>query len=179
MGKDIQCHVCEAGATVHLTQIIGSKIHKVNLCEECAQRLGVMDPGGLSIADLMEKGLVAMPSGEVPAASGDCACSNCGYTVAQLNKTGRLGCPDCYTALEAEVKPMLERMHSGTEHVGKVPLKVLSRTQKRRREEKLTRELQLAVDEERYEDAAKLRDELKSLTDQETELLSSRAPDEK
>lgn len=163
MGKEIQCHVCDANATVHLTQIIGSKIHKVNLCEDCAQKLGVMDPGGLSIADLVEKGLVTIPGEDAPTASADCSCPTCGYTVANLNKTGRLGCPDCYTALEAEVEPMLEKMHSGTAHVGKVPLKVLSRTQKRRELEKLENDLKLAIEEERYEDAAKVRDELRAL----------------
>ncbi|MGB0372484.1 MAG: UvrB/UvrC motif-containing protein [Opitutales bacterium] len=167
MGKDIQCHVCESSATVHLTQIIGSKIHKVNLCEECAQRLGVMDPGGLSVADLVEKGLVSLPGDELPSAPADQSCGSCGHTVAQLNKTGRLGCPECYTALESEIQPMLERMHSGTEHVGKVPLKVLSRTQKRRQLEKLSKELAQAVEEERYEDAARLRDELKTLKEEE------------
>ena len=168
MGKDIQCHVCEKSATVHLTQIIGSKIHKVNLCEDCAQKLGVMDPGGLSIADLVEKGLVTIPGGDLPSAPADQSCTTCGYTVANLNKTGRLGCPDCYTALEEEVKPMLERMHSGTEHVGKVPLKVLSRTQKRRQLERISNELQAAVEEERYEDAARLRDEMKELKNEES-----------
>ncbi|MEM7673441.1 MAG: UvrB/UvrC motif-containing protein [Verrucomicrobiota bacterium] len=168
MGKEIKCHVCESSATVHLTQIIGSKIHKVNLCEECAQRLGVMDPGGLSVADLVEKGLVSIPGEELPSAPTDQSCSNCGYTVAQLNKTGRLGCSDCYSALESEIHPMLERMHSGTEHVGKVPLKVLSRTQKRRKVDKLSKELQLAIYEERYEDAAQLRDELKTLKEEES-----------
>ena len=166
MGKDIQCHVCETSATVHLTQIIGSKIHKVNLCEDCAQKLGVMDPGGLSIADLVEKGLVTIPGGELPAAPADQSCTCCGYTVANLNKTGRLGCPDCYKALESEIKPMLERMHSGTTHVGKVPSKVLSRTQIRRKVEKISQELNAAIEEERYEDAARLRDELKEVKEE-------------
>lgn len=172
MGKEIQCHVCDACATVHLTQIIGSKIHKVNLCEECAQRLGVMDPGGLSIADLVEKGLVSIPgdTSELPAAPSDQSCSSCGYTVANLNKSGRLGCPDCYTALESEIQPMLERMHLGTEHLGKVPLKVLSRTQRRRKIDQLYKDLKSAIDEERYEDAAKFRDELKVIEEEEPAL---------
>lgn len=167
MGKDIQCHVCESSATVHLTQIIGSKIHKVNLCEECAQRLGVMDPGGLSVADLVEKGLVTLPDDELPSAPTDQSCTTCGYTVALLNKTGRLGCADCYTAMESEVLPMLERMHSGTEHVGKVPVKVLSRTQKKRKVDKIEKELKSAIEEERYEDAASLRDELRTLKEED------------
>ena len=61
---------------------------------------------------------------------------------------------------------MLERMHSGTTHVGKVPSKVLSRTQIRRKVEKISQELNAAIEEERYEDAARLRDELKEVKEE-------------
>ena len=60
MGESIQCQICDKLATVHLTQIIQNKIHKVHLCEECAQEKGVTDPDGLSFEDLFSKsGLVS------------------------------------------------------------------------------------------------------------------------
>ena len=43
----MQCCVCkEKPATVHLTQIVGDKMQKLDLCEECAKAKGVNDPGG-------------------------------------------------------------------------------------------------------------------------------------
>ena len=48
------CCVCkEKEATVHLTQIAGEKMQKVDLCEDCAKQKGVNDPAGFSLADLL------------------------------------------------------------------------------------------------------------------------------
>jgi len=48
------CCVCkEKKATVHLTQIAGEKVQKVDLCEDCAKQKGVNDPAGFSLADLL------------------------------------------------------------------------------------------------------------------------------
>jgi protein arginine kinase activator len=51
------CCICKAKeATVHLTQAwVGvDKVQKVDLCEECAEKKGVNDPTGFSLADLMQ-----------------------------------------------------------------------------------------------------------------------------
>ena len=48
------CCICkEREATVHLTGIKGSKMQKVDLCEECAKSKAVNDPTGFSLADLL------------------------------------------------------------------------------------------------------------------------------
>ena len=44
------CCVCkEKEAKVHLTQIVGDKMQKVDLCEGCAAQKGVNDPAGFSL----------------------------------------------------------------------------------------------------------------------------------
>ena len=164
MGKEIKCDVCGAPATVHLTQIIGNKIHKINLCEACAQKLGVMDPGGYSLADLIDKGLIPAPdSAEADDSRSEHACPSCGLTVSQLNKTGRLGCSECFEALEEEVLPMLERMQPGIQHSGKVPEAMLERARHREEMQELRDRLNGAISEERYEEAATIRDEIRDL----------------
>jgi len=48
------CSICRAKeATVHLTQIAGEEIQKLDVCEDCAQQKGVNDPAGFSLADLL------------------------------------------------------------------------------------------------------------------------------
>ncbi len=48
------CMICKQNeAKVHLTQIVGEKIQKVDLCEDCAKKKGVNDPAGFSLADLL------------------------------------------------------------------------------------------------------------------------------
>ena len=63
------CGICkEKQATVHLTQVAGDKMQKVDLCEECAKVKGVNDPTGFSLADLL-LGLSASPGTSAPRAS--------------------------------------------------------------------------------------------------------------
>ena len=59
-------------------------------------------------------------------------------------------------------------MHKGTRHIGKVPA-IYARTKELRdRLDELTTELDEAVTSENYEDAARLRDEIKNLETQIT-----------
>lgn len=48
------CCICqERVATVHLTQICGQKMQKMDFCEACAKTKGVNDPNGFALADLL------------------------------------------------------------------------------------------------------------------------------
>src|SRR5437763_16019568 len=89
------CCVCkEKEATVHLTQIAGDKMQKVDLCEECAKQKGVNDPAGFSLADLLP-GLGAAQ--EIEQSGGATSkCAKCGFTQADFKKSGRLGGAECY-----------------------------------------------------------------------------------
>ena len=83
-------------AKVHLTQIVGDKMQKVDLCEECAKQKGVNDPAGFSLADLL-LGLGASQEMAQSAGGEEIKCPNCGFTQADFKKAGRLGCSQCYT----------------------------------------------------------------------------------
>ncbi len=157
MGESIQCQICDKLATVHLTQIIQNKIHKVHLCEECAQEKGVTDPDGLSFEDLFSKsGLVS----EVKPAGGDLVCEQCGLSTSDFRKSGRLGCPACYDHFREVVNPMLQGMHKGILHRGKVPQRAMERVSLHERLNELDEKLQTAIADERYEEAAQYRDEI-------------------
>jgi len=82
----------------------------------------------------------------------------------EFRARGRLGCPQCYEVFRASLEPLLEKIHGGTQHVGKAPdeSSAVDRSRERRLLE-LRRDLQTSVREERYEQAAKLRDELTRL----------------
>jgi protein arginine kinase activator len=48
------CSICnQREASVHMTQIVGNKMQKADLCEECARERGMTDPAGYMLADLM------------------------------------------------------------------------------------------------------------------------------
>ncbi|MCB1123878.1 MAG: UvrB/UvrC motif-containing protein [Verrucomicrobiae bacterium] len=166
MAESINCDICGKLATVHLTQIVNGKIHKIDLCETCAKEKGVTDPNGFSLADLLAS---SPDSHEVEEVHHGLVCSTCGFTPEDYKKLGRLGCPDCYRNLAPMVEPMLAYMHKGIAHVGKVPELSLARAESKGRINNLEAELQKAIKEERYEDAAKLRDDLLRLKEESEE----------
>jgi len=158
------CCVCkEKEATVHLTQIAGDKVQKVDLCEACAKHKGVNDPTGFSLADLL-LGIGASQEFEQAAGGAEVKCSKCGFTQADLKKTGRLGCPECYTTFSEGLEGLLKTMHKGTQHTGKVPRALQQTRDLSDRLKLLQKKLAKAVADEGFEQAAILRDEIKQLT---------------
>ncbi len=154
MANSLKCDLCDQPATVHLTQIVNNKIHKVDLCETCAQAKGVTDPSGFSLADLLLKASLQ------PEIAGESRCPTCGFTQQDFKKTGRFGCPDCYEAFANTLESVLDGMHKGTTHVGKIPQKALARKSLYERLTHLETELDQAIKSERFEDAARYRDEI-------------------
>jgi len=158
------CCICkEREATVHLTQITGDKMQKVDLCEECAKTKGVTDPTSFSLADLL-LGLGASQEIEQAGGGVELKCARCGFTQADFKKAGRLGCPECYKAFREPLEGLLKSMHKGTRHVGKVPESLRQSRDLSDRLKMLQKRLSKAIQEEDFEEAAILRDEIKQTT---------------
>ena len=155
MSDHIQCNYCESSATVHLTQIVNNQVKKIDLCEECAKNKGLSSPQGISLSDMFT-GAVENTEGS----SQGLACPTCGFTHGDFRNNGRFGCPDCYNSFKPILRETLEAMHPGTRHVGKVPSQLLERMDSRQKENLLEQSLQDAIEDENYELAAKIRDEL-------------------
>jgi protein arginine kinase activator len=155
------CNVCNKNeATVHLTQIVGEKMQKVDLCEGCSKEKGVGDPTGFSLADML---LGLGTSQEMEEAAGaDLKCPACKYTQADFKKTGRFGCPECYTVFADGLETMLKTMHKGLKHVGKTPHNCAAPDLSKKLEQ-LKEALGKAVVEEDFEHAAVVRDEIRSI----------------
>jgi protein arginine kinase activator len=154
----MKCHHCDNQATVHLTQILNGQMHKMDLCESCAQAKGVTNPENLSISNLMDK--VDMDTDNSGTAM---VCESCGTTHQEFKKGGRLGCEACYHVFRPILDPLLDGMHAGTKHLGKIPSGSASRVKFERSVDTLKTELKDAVEKEDYEKAALVRDKLKEL----------------
>ena len=156
------CCICKAkDAKVHLTQIMGDKMQKVDLCEECAKEKGVNDPAGFSLADLL-LGLGA--SQEMEQAAGgtqQLKCPHCGFTQSDFKKSGRLGCAECYTTFAEGLEGLLKTMHTGTKHIGKAPAGMQQTRDLTDRIKQIQKKLDKAVADENFEKAADYRDEIK------------------
>ena len=161
------CDVCKCNdAAVFLTQIVDGKMQKVNLCESCSKEKGVQDPTGFALADLL---LGIGAAEEIEKGGSSTRCPVCGFTQADFKKTGRLGCSSCYVAFAEGLNSLLKAMHKGTAHVGKLPARAQKTLLLSDRMKTLAENLRKAVQEENYETAAALRDEIKQLESQLTE----------
>ena len=164
----MDCDNCGKPAKVHLTQLVGGKVKKVALCNECAQQKGVTDPTGFALADMLlggggEASSVAPALAPVPGAGSSRSCPQCGFTMADLKKVRRFGCGTCYATFRDEVNQMIRGMHKGTTHCGKVPDGLMEMHQRNLRLEELRSRLDQAVTAENYEEAAGIRDEIRQL----------------
>ena len=160
------CTICkEKPATVHLTQIVGDKMQKLDLCEDCAKTKGINDPTSFGLADLdLVLGLGASQQLEQAAGGVELKCPRCGFTQADFKKSGRLGCPECYVTFAEGLRGLLKTMHKGTRHTGKAPESLRAIRENADRMKTLQAKLAKAIKDENYEQAAQVRDEIKQLT---------------
>lgn len=158
------CMVCKKNeAKVHLTQMIEGKVKKLDLCEECSKAKGVDDPTGFSLADLL-MGLGASQELVQDREESALSCPSCGFTQADFKKSGRLGCPDCYRTFAEGLESLLKSMHKGIRHDGKTPGAPRPEAQAAQdRLQALQHRLADAIAIEDYEEAARLRDQIKAL----------------
>lgn len=158
------CDICgKNAATVHLTEIIDEQMNELHLCEECARQKSAQMEQQFGLSDL----LAGLAEFEKPATKEADAvslkCSNCGLTHADFKKIGRLGCGECYNSFKKYLGPLLKRIHGSNQHMGKSPLKVTRVLKKRIDLQDLRNSLQKAIEEEAFEEAAKIRDQIREL----------------
>ena len=104
-------------------------------------------------------------------------CDNCGYTFEDIVNTGKLGCENCYSVFENRLDPIIKKIQGSNKHVGrtgkiidsKISEKINNKDSKTENNkdvskvEKLQNDLKKAIKEEKYEEAAKIRDEIKKI----------------
>jgi protein arginine kinase activator len=154
-----QCKYCSQRATIHLTDIIHHTRTETHLCEECAREKKIIpdQPGPqFNLQALIQLVMVQHSAG----ASKDplqLSCPECGIKYGEFRTAGRLGCAHDYAVFEEPILHLVERIHRGTEHKGKTPLREASR----RELMTLREQLASAVAGERYEEAVLLRDQIR------------------
>lgn len=159
----MQCDICHKnGATVHLTEIIDNQITELHLCEECARQKGTQMEQHFGLADLLA-GLADLGQQFEVGAKSEVKCPNCGLTYQDFRRIGRLGCSECYQQFRDSLRLLLKRIHGSTQHLGRMPVKKPLTVEKRSEVEKLRTKLQKAIEMEEFEDAAQLRDKIRSL----------------
>ncbi len=154
----MKCERCQNEASFFYNETVNGKTRSLALCTDCAAKAGFFTG---STAKSLEKDLysVLFQGKQSPA---DKACPACGTTWSAIAKHGTVGCPDCYNTFRAELSASIRRMHGNTRHVGRAPAKQRAAQEKQSRIATLRAALQAAIAAENFEEAAKLRDEIRA-----------------
>jgi protein arginine kinase activator len=168
---DMFCDDCKhKPATVHLTQLVNGKKFDVHLCSECASKKGFLlfdQDKKFSIPNFLGSFLGGgFNLQDMHSLTHDSRCQNCGMVFSDIKQTGKLGCSQCYKAFDTELEPTLRRIHGNSRHVGKIPLRGGQKAFLKKELDQLKSKLQQSVKEEKYEQAAEIRDQIKLLEKQ-------------
>jgi protein arginine kinase activator len=165
---------CAKPATYHITDIEHGRAKEHHFCEEHArQHLAAgekEESPAISISDLassmMKSGLAG--AGREPLAADAQVCPSCQLSFLEFRNSGRLGCPHDYEAFRDDLMPLLEKIHDETRHCGKTPKRAPRNSEKQTQLIEKRNQLKRAVAVEDFEAAARLRDEIKFLEQDES-----------
>jgi len=158
------CDVCKEGdVVIDLTQVEGSEVRHLRLCEKCAAERGV--EASLVVPKQQVTELLQSVHQHMPTASDDAArCTFCSSTLRDFRSTGRLGCPHCYNAFEKSLRELLRRVHGNSRHVGhRYNPPSEGDVERSVTAGELRDRLQRAIESEQFEMAADIRDKLRGL----------------
>jgi len=153
----MKCQSCGSPATVHFTNIVNGKKQELHLCQECSEKQELLKNQELNLSLILQTVLgqqVGQPTEELSRLT----CPACGIKYMEFKAGGRLGCPQDYKVFQSALEPLLERIHRARRHVGKIPPHATANAARQRELIDLRLKLRQAVDQEAYEEAARIRD---------------------
>ena len=183
------CQKCNKHeASVKYTEIINGQKNEMMLCEECSHELGLDNinfnmPINFSsfFGGLLEDEYNSQEFMPLFQTVKELKCKSCNMSYDEFINQGKFGCPDCYDVFSTKIDTLLKRIHGSNEYLGRKSLRnSLSKKEQenvgvdahinpqneqgnKSKLEKLQQDLKKAIADERYEDAAKIRDEINQL----------------
>jgi protein arginine kinase activator len=155
----MRCQRCQKEASVHLTEPIDGQRRELHLCQSCARKAGLSlpeSPPNLAL-DVVVQSLIVANVGELVGELAELRCPDCGIKFMEFRAGGRLGCPQDYRVFSAGLLPLVQRYHGASRHVGKIA----RRHERAGLRLRLRTQLRQAIAREDYEEAARLRDQLR------------------
>ncbi|MDP4125699.1 MAG: UvrB/UvrC motif-containing protein [Bacillota bacterium] len=158
------CQQCQQReAVVRLTIMENNQTRGVFLCKECAEKNQevsfVFNPA--IVPEFLQALFGFNPSSiEQPSEK---TCPKCGISFSRITQAGKLGCSRCYETFETQLEPLLRRVHGGGQNVGKVPARLGGAIKSRMEQRKLKEKLQSLIQQEAFEEAAVVRDQIRQI----------------
>lgn len=172
------CQECEERpANLSYSKDVNGEKIVFHLCEQCAREKGYPIPETSN--DLSKEHLSSEMMDEKSNTGSSemdeetqqiSTCEKCGLTYEEFNKIGRFGCEECYKQFAEHLQPLFRRIHVTTPtHTGKIPKRYSALIQDKHQLEQLKKQLQHFIEQEQYEQAAEVRDQIQELENKVSE----------
>ncbi len=165
------CNRCKKReAKIYYTEFVKGKKKEEYLCEECAMSStsfqgAIPNLGGL-LSNILSNYFGEQVELEEKETK-EISCSICGMTSSEFMKIKKAGCINCYKVFGETLEKSIKKIQGTTNHKGKRPKTVVAELEKTiesiSKVERLELLLQQAIEKEEFEEAAKLRDEIRAL----------------
>lgn len=175
------CEGCKKNeATVHLTEIINEVKIELHLCESCTKGIR-LNSEKIDFSLSLQEMLSFLEVDDSSIIVDKHICKICGLTYADFREDARIGCTGCYKYLRSVLEPIILSYFREEKYKGKKPLNYVEIIYNDYASEytfqnsspedlsnietinELKEKLEYAVIEERYEDAAILRDKVREI----------------
>ena len=159
------CQKCQTNvATIRYAEVVDGHVTDQHLCPQCVEAIERDTMSGFELAEVAPPGRRPVPlraAGENE--RNQQACGVCGTPLTAILQHAMVGCPSCYQNFSAQIAPLLQQAHRYSIHKGRAAR--ASGVRDRLRTDLHTKRalLRSVVKAENYEEAARLRDEIKRL----------------
>lgn len=150
------CEECgERQAEVLVTTVVGGESVTRHLCRECLKKYQAGD-----LQAVLAAVLALMTQKEKQP---EITCPHCGMAFSEFEKSGMLGCAECYQAFRSQLTPLITKVQGRAQHAGRRPRLSAEEQERQQKIEALRTQMEAAVAVENFEEAARLRDEIRAM----------------
>ena len=187
----VLCDNCKLReAKIYYTEIIDGVKKEQHLCEECAKKYTnfkldeSLSQKQLTLGNLLSTLFDVYIKDEADEeAEKTLVCSRCGQTYQEFLEQGIFGCAHCYKAFKNPLEASIKKIQGATKHTGRMPVGFETEMEQiihsMSEVDRLSIQLQQAVEKEEFEEAARLRDLIRALKKKEVEEKDSLENDQK
>lgn len=163
------CDKCHKNKACHsLLEPTNNGMVKYYLCDSCAERLNLLNSNQntISLNNFLDEIFQSKDNKKLDVpyeTTNNLICSHCQSSYTDFVNTGKLGCPHCYQSFFTDLKPLLRQIHGSITHVGKIPHHTQNKLSLKQEIAKLQEQIQICINTEEFEQAAIIRDRIKTL----------------
>ena len=168
-------------ATAHLAELCeeSGELRELHICNSCITRYHLdLSNKPLPISKILDLAAAVTLDAESADSSNDDiadtmsitelendlpSCSACGLSYADFTKNNRFACAKDYEAFSSELVNLFNELHGSEQHIGRSPSNSDQQSQLLAKRIRLEKKLQDVIAEERFEEAASIRDQIKEL----------------